>query len=147
MKKEEIQTFFLYLRRDWWKCQFFSNCFGQGKKNVNAKDAKSIPSPRKFKRTKLQNRSPAQCWSQPRVFAGALSKPKHTQVCLTSTKELAGLSKLELNPAHTKINLRLIFVPQKSLKSRTPERQSHILVFELQVCFFLWAFLQSLFWD
>lgn len=28
-----------------------------------------------------------------------------TQVCLTSTKELAGLSKLELGPAHSKINL------------------------------------------
>lgn len=46
----------------------------------------------------------AYCWPWPCVFALASSKPRLTCVCLTNAKELAGLSKLELDLAHTKIN-------------------------------------------
>lgn len=132
----------MYLRRDWWAYQFFSSCSGQGKKtHVNAKDAKSIPSPRKLKRAKLKDsalyrKEPCIVLTLTLCLCCGSEQAQTHQVCLTSTKELAGLSKLDLNPAHTKINLRFLFVPQDSLKSRTAckrERKSHVLVFKLQI--------------
>lgn len=55
IKKEGLWTFFMFLRRDWWECGNFSNHSGQGQNHISEKDAKSIPTPRKFRKAKLKN--------------------------------------------------------------------------------------------
>lgn len=55
IKKETLWTFFMYLRKDWWERENFSNHSRQGKNRVSEKDAKSIPTQRKFKKGKLND--------------------------------------------------------------------------------------------